>query len=160
MNGVLFLALVTVVKSSEARLIQGTIYDVLTQTRMKHHMKKCGMYEIQQQYKTHQDFHKHKGTFCNKTLLSCQTDKLKACQSIFLHKFLSLLILLPYNLENISMATADKQHPNIPDTCVVSDGILKSVILSLIVCKNAQQRKESGTWSILLLTSLISHFYP
>lgn len=73
MNGVIFLTLLTAVKNSEAGLIQGTIYGILTQTRMKHQTKKCGKYEIQQQYKTHQDFHKHKGTFCNKILLFCQT---------------------------------------------------------------------------------------
>lgn len=83
MNGVIFLTLVTGAKRSEARLIQGTIYDILTQTRMKSLVKKCGKYEVQKQYKTHQELHKHKRTFCNKTLLSSQPDKLKEHSEFF-----------------------------------------------------------------------------
>lgn len=40
MNGAVFLALVAVFKTSEAGLIQGIIYDILTQNRIKNHMKK------------------------------------------------------------------------------------------------------------------------
>lgn len=110
MNGVIFLALVTAVKSSEARLIQGAIYDLLTQTRMKHHMIKCGKYGIHQQciFITQGDFHKHKGTFFALKHY-CSVDEIhQARQSVFLDKFLSRLVLFLYNLGNVNVAPVGK----------------------------------------------------